>query len=467
MTSSFPMPPQPPYPDYSSAPYRQNSIWPGVVAWLVILCCVGFVVYKNRQASEKLAEKEENPTAAVQMKLLARTAMGVKALSARTSTTKPAMGVDNNAQEMLKTADEIAKTPEEKLRAAIIAGELKGSAEALRRLRELDASDDSGALKEELAALDSIYTAGPDALDEAGKQRLIEREGYYARMALAYGISSDKEPRKSLEEGGIKTALMLGIGGIGLVLFLLLALGLLITAIVLLATGKIRRAYAPDPGANTAFLEAFAIYLVLFMAYGWLLHRLDLDPLKWEWPALLIIPVGMWWVKMRGAPPRAGPAGFGFVGGRGPHIEIPLGIAGYLAGIPIVAGGFFITAWLIKHTHASPSHPIVHMLQGDAWHTLQLYGLACVFAPLLEEAMFRGALFHHLRRRWNWLFSAAIVALIFAIIHPQGWTLVPTLGAIAIVLAALREWRGSLLASITAHATSNFIVLTIALLVLR
>ena len=52
---------------------------------------------------------------------------------------------------------------------------------------------------------------------------------------------------------------MLGIGGIGLLLFLLLALGLLITAIVLLATGKIRRAYVPDPTANTAYLEAFAI----------------------------------------------------------------------------------------------------------------------------------------------------------------------------------------------------------------
>ena len=120
-----------------------------------------------------------------------------------------------------------------------------------------------------------------------------------------------------------------------------------------------------------------------------------------------------------------------------------------------------------KNTNAAPTHPIVHMLQGDGWHVLKLYGLACVFAPLLEEAMFRGALFHHLRRRWNWLISATIVALLFAIIHPQGWTLVPTLGAIAIVLAALREWRGSLLASITAHATNNFIVLTIALLVLR
>src|SRR5204863_6811365 len=134
MTSSFPMPPQPPYPEYSSAPSGQKSSWPGIVAWLVILSCVGYVVYKNTQASRKMADKEENPTAAVQMKLLARTAMGVKALAHSTGTTKPAMGMDTNTQELLKSADQIAKTPEEKLRTAIIAGELKGSAEALKRL---------------------------------------------------------------------------------------------------------------------------------------------------------------------------------------------------------------------------------------------------------------------------------------------------------------------------------------------
>jgi len=52
-------------------------------------------------------------------------------------------------------------------------------------------------------------------------------------------------------------------------------------------------------------------------------------------------------------------------------------------------------------------------------------------------------------------------------VHPQGWIAVPALSAIAMVLAALREWRGSLIAPMAAHALSNFIVLTLALLLLR
>ena len=87
--------------------------------------------------------------------------------------------------------------------------------------------------------------------------------------------------------------------------------------------------------------------------------------------------------------------------------------------------------------------------------------------PVIEETMFRGALFHHLRRRWSWVISAPVVAFIFAVIHPQGWVTVPALGAIAMVLAALREWRGSIVAPMAAHACNNFIVLTFALLALR
>jgi membrane protease YdiL (CAAX protease family) len=85
----------------------------------------------------------------------------------------------------------------------------------------------------------------------------------------------------------------------------------------------------------------------------------------------------------------------------------------------------------------------------------------------MEETMFRGALFHHLRRRWGWLGSASVVAVIFAIIHPYGWVAVPALGSTALVLAALREWRGSIIAPMVAHACHNFIATTALLLLLR
>jgi membrane protease YdiL (CAAX protease family) len=81
--------------------------------------------------------------------------------------------------------------------------------------------------------------------------------------------------------------------------------------------------------------------------------------------------------------------------------------------------------------------------------------------------MFRGALFGHLRRRWNWFISVGVVSLIFAALHPQGLAAIPALGAIAVVLAGIREWRDSLIASTAAHAFNNFIAITFALLLLR
>ena len=130
-------------------------------------------------------------------------------------------------------------------------------------------------------------------------------------------------------------------------------------------------------------------------------------------------------------------------------VEFFMGIVGYIAGVPVVVLGFFITWVLLKLSGAQPSHPIVGDIQESS--PLLLYGLASVMAPIVEETMFRGALFHHLRRRWSWLPATLLVSFIFAIIHPQGWTLVPTLGAIALVLAGLREWRGSIIAAPARH----------------
>ena len=47
----------------------------------------------------------------------------------------------------------------------------------------------------------------------------------------------------------------------------------------------------------------------------------------------------------------------------------------------------------------------------------------------------------------------------------QGWPAIPLLAGLGIFLCALREWRGSLIAPITAHALNNLGVLTVVLIV--
>jgi membrane protease YdiL (CAAX protease family) len=64
----------------------------------------------------------------------------------------------------------------------------------------------------------------------------------------------------------------------------------------------------------------------------------------------------------------------------------------------------------------------------------------------------------------NAVFAAAISGVIFAAVHPQGWAVVPALAAIGAVLALVRQWRGSLVASITAHALHNGMLVTVMVL---
>jgi membrane protease YdiL (CAAX protease family) len=91
--------------------------------------------------------------------------------------------------------------------------------------------------------------------------------------------------------------------------------------------------------------------------------------------------------------------------------------------------------------------------------------IAAVIAPVVEEIVFRGVLFMHLREvslRWGrfaaFAFSAIASSLIFAAIHPQGVVFIPVLGALAVAFCLAREVRGSLLSCMVAHGVNNALI---------
>ena len=132
-----------------------------------------------------------------------------------------------------------------------------------------------------------------------------------------------------------------------------------------------------------------------------------------------------------------------------------------------MALGLFLSSLLIRASGTTANHPITDVLtRGWAW-VVAAFVLASVWAPITEELLFRGALFAHLRERCGWWISAPAVGFIFAIIHPQGWAALPVLGAIGFVFCGIREWRGSIIGCMTAHALHNTATLALALLLLR
>jgi hypothetical protein len=153
--------------------------------------------------------------------------------------------------------------------------------------------------------------------------------------------------------------------------------------------------------------------------------------------------------------------------GRGIWREIGGGLLGYIAGMPLMAVGLVLVILLSKITGIKGAHPIINELQGSPWELALVFLLACVFAPITEELMFRGALFAHLRERFPWWLAAPIVAVLFALMHPQSWIALPALAAIAVVFAGIREWRGSIIGCMAAHAVHNGVALAVAVTLLR
>jgi membrane protease YdiL (CAAX protease family) len=193
---------------------------------------------------------------------------------------------------------------------------------------------------------------------------------------------------------------------------------------------------------------------------------------------LLSLAAGLAWPVLRGVPWRQVRQEIGLTLGRHPLLEPLIGLGGYALILPVFGVGIIISVVLLslqkrmqlgEHPEENfnpvetPTHPIVEWLGHPDWRLLlQVVILASVLAPLVEEAMFRGVLYRHLRnasarlgRHWSFLVSALVVSFIFAVIHPQGALAVPALMALAFGLNILREWRGSLLPSMIVHGVHN------------
>jgi len=81
--------------------------------------------------------------------------------------------------------------------------------------------------------------------------------------------------------------------------------------------------------------------------------------------------------------------------------------------------------------------------------------------PFTEEVLFRGIFLEYLMERMNFLSSALLSSLLFALLHSPGYSffpLIPFLGGL--VFALLKEKSGSLWAPILFHSLGNALLLS-------
>jgi membrane protease YdiL (CAAX protease family) len=500
-----------------------------ILAWIIILGCVALVVVSHIRPSTTTSPAEagdgEDLVTLRVMQAQGKFYLGIAALS---------KDEKHMLYEYAKKLDE--GTVDQRLRYIVLAGELGGPEAALDALKEFDAKLAKNEIErnaddilfwagmpfqrdfpsrltalERLADLESrnylnveqsrlreilgrVYTDYADgelaapSVGESDRALLKARLNWFGDLALAPDDGPDQNARDKIISSSVLTTVVLIVAGILAVVVAVAGLIGLIVFLILLLSGRLQHLKCVSFHGGV-YAETFAVWMILFIgisiSFGRLFGHEQLLPSA---AGSLLSLVALFWPVLRGVPWRRVREDVGLSRGRNPRVEPVLGLGTYILSLPLVALGVLIMVVLMavvdylqggEHRGEfgplpSPSHPIVHLVAGgDWWMLLQVLFLAGVIAPIVEETMFRGVLYRHLRETTRSLgfvvsafLSAITVSFMFAVIHPQGPLFVPVLMGLAFGFTLAREWRGTLIPSIIAHGLNNTLVLCLNIFLL-
>lgn len=478
-----------PLPETAAAPTPPGHPW---IAWTVILLLVALFV--TAPPVQGVVPEAGGGMEQLNVELMGRSYVGAKQILS-----------DKEAQDLYLQAEQALNTGPvgQRLRFVVLAGELAGPDEALRTLRGLDQqlrehgvalTRQQAAVREVLGKLYTDYAGGKleaPSLQRAERERLRRQLGWYGELALAPQGGPRPEVRQELIKSAQRTVLAFFGLLAGFALAGLAGMVGLVVVLVMLLSGRVESGLAHPSPYGAIYVETFAVWLVLQLVLSEAARAIPAGESRilLSGGAALMGLLALGWPVLRGVPWRQTRQDIGLYAGRRPALELLAGAATYIMAIPLMIVGVMLTYLLVFFqaglrgggvddqfsSPELPSHPIAGEVVGnDWWVWLQVLFLASVVAPLVEETMFRGVLYRHLReatRRFgiavSGLASATLVSFIFAVIHPQGLLAVPGLMALAFAFALAREWRGTLLPAMVAHGISNGLVLLLLYLLSR
>ena len=418
----------------------------------------------DQQAIEAFVERTRREAGAsvlrVLMAMRERWGVGEEILRAQAPSKLPGVGIDGD------------------LRSVVMAGELAGPERALELLEAIEVdpqSEHADLFVRTIEALRVVYE-GHDPTPE--DRRVLRRVlGWWGELALAHGDPEAPVRVQSVARGERLLGVVVGVL-VGGVLVLLASLVCLAMVVVMLGRGRLRRRFVPPAAGGSVYLEVFSVFLVAFLLLQVVGEAMGhVDPDLGAWTAL----VGQWlivlvplWAVLRGVPWARVRRDLGLHGGAGVVREIGAGVFGYLAGLPVFILALILTQVLVAVVSAMqgrqvvPNNPVLQLVEtASPLQIALMVSLVVVWAPLVEETVFRGALYRHVRSRLGIVAAALVVGGMFAFMHSYGVLFTPPLIALGVTFCLLREWRGSLIASMTAHFVHNATLITLMLVFLR
>ncbi len=485
-------------PEPSFAPGYEIIEAHAVGSWNVVSCCVTWVVIVavlafhafNVAVSEVETRVEATSIDLMQINLVAKFAVGTKQLS--NDQTFPFKASEFGADDF----------PELHWCNSILLNEVGGANAALKHVEKIqnELDDHLISLTVKQAQLADILTriltdyaqkdwsASNVSTDE--RKLVTERLGFCGTLVLTPEQGPDRSARDRLEkQAATFTVVTIGI-------MLLVGLVLLVgcvgfcVALAALIAGKFRFHFGREAGRGHIYGETFAIWFLMFT-----IMQVVIGETVPRHLVLIAVGIGFFaslaalaWPMVRGVSWQDVRRDIGWRLETNPLLEAFYGAAAYICLTPLILCSLILVVILANFFGPigllpigqfdgknAPSHPIVFELaKNDPFVVITALILACVAAPIVEETMFRGVLYRHLRDSTIWFrgfvsvfLSASINALIFAAIHPQGLLGIPVLGTLAFGFSLVREWRDSLIAPMVMHAINNGTMTLLLLLVLN
>jgi len=491
----------------------------GIIAWLTIVAVMAAMIGLTAfSRSSEEARTEATASDLFPVQLQGRSIVGQKSFLGGSKSSKKNDDEDDSDRE---DGDEDKKkttrpgtpvpdalndgTYEQRLCYVLLVNENNGANEAAEKLNELDekAEDAGFELNEDQARLRNIVgtliesrqNGDPDAASLAGDDRefLKTKLGWIGELALVPEGTRNKETRKELlSEASWSMGVTMAAMGLGL-LTLMAGFALAVFFAVLFGTKKLQPKFVTRGKSMNIYVETFALWMIFFFVGPQVTaFAVKLSGLEMTTTMDMIVSIGFFvgslivliYPIMRGISFGQLCDDIGWKA-KGGFVDILVSPVNYIAGTPLMVVGLICVVVLTLvatmltpekpfWTGVAAGHPIQNIIADGQWMGIVYVVLmACVAAPIVEETMFRGVLYRHLRElsggwaRWgSVLFSSVFNGLIFAAIHPQGFVAIPLLTCLAINFSLAREWRDSLIAPMIMHGINNGAVTAMMLLMM-
>lgn len=401
----------------------------------------------------------------------------------------PGMGME---MQVTSSLEPLGKTPEGRLRAAIVRAELarpdagsppaagatpgastKDTEQVLESIDKLIAeSPPESPLRTDAGVVRAILM-GEKPSDEAAKQ-LTANHGWFGSLALAY--PPDAPTREKVVGGGMALLLLVSLGFLVAGVAIFAGFVLLVIHIIARAQGRWVDHFTPPAPGGSVTIELVAVFVAGFLllkAFSSLVLAVSNEQvalyatLAAQWLLLLVV----FWPTFRGVPLAQTFRMLGLHRGKGIAREIGAGLVGYLACLPILVAGALVSValfaiWTMLQQRSgqpapqTPQNPVLEMASSNNIIVIVMIGLlASLWAPLAEELVFRGALYRFLRQRWPIVAAAITTGLGFGLMHGYPLMLLGPVIALGVGFSLMREWRDSLIGPMVAHCLHNATVL--------